>query len=363
MSFANDVKAIQHNKGSLLCVGIDPDPKKIGEVFVRENGLIDWCKSIVDATIEYTGIFKPNIAFFASQGREQVLVDLIDYIREQDAIVILDSKRGDIGNTADQYANESFGRYKANAVTLNPYMGRDTLDAYFNAFDAGLVLLCRTSNPGGADFQDLILQSGDRLYEHVARKAVGWDLEAGGGRIALVVGATVPAELARVREIVGDMPLLVPGIGAQGGDVKATVEAGQTTQGYGMIINSSRAIIYADDPGKAARETRDLINQFRLDWWDFAKPRWQMSSGGIHDWFYLHHSKGWCFFVREVSGFQNIIILITEFYSSCRAPLRFPHPTSYSWSCTPLSIFLLPHISPHTSTPVCLHIRGSCVGG
>jgi orotidine-5'-phosphate decarboxylase len=183
--------------------------------------------------------------------------------------VILDAKRGDIGSTAEQYAIEAFERYKADAVTVNPYMGRDSVEPWLAYADKGVILLCRTSNPGGSDLQFRKVDAGDTLlYELVAEKvAKEWNTT---GQCALVVGATFPGEIAKVRQIVGELPLLVPGIGAQGGDIEATVKAGRTAAGTGLMINSSRAILYAgqgEDFAVAARtvalETRDAINRWR----------------------------------------------------------------------------------------------------
>ena len=181
----------------------------------------------------------------------------------------MDAKRGDIGATAEQYAREAFERYGADAVTVNPYMGFDSVAPYLEWQDRGAIVLCRTSNPGGSDLQFLSVD-GKPLYQHVADLvAHKWNRN---GQCALVVGATFPNELAQVRAIVGDMPLLVPGIGAQGGDIEATVKAGRTAAGTGMMINSSRAILYAkaaqgEDFAAAARrvaqETRDAINAHR----------------------------------------------------------------------------------------------------
>jgi orotidine-5'-phosphate decarboxylase len=181
--------------------------------------------------------------------------------------VVLDAKRGDIGATAEHYAREVFERYGADAVTLSPFMGRDSIEPFMAHEGRGIFVLCRTSNPGGDDLQMLEV-GGEPLYALIARlAAVKWNRS---GRLGLVVGATYPAELARVREIAGDLPLLVPGIGAQGGDVQACVAAGQGADGAGMLINSSRAILYAGSgegfaqaAAEAARRTRDEINRFR----------------------------------------------------------------------------------------------------
>jgi orotidine-5'-phosphate decarboxylase len=217
--------------------------------------------------------FKPQIAYFAAHGAEDQLAQLIDHIHRQhpQVPVILDSKRGDIGSTAQQYAIEAFDRYQADAVTVNPYMGFDSVEPYLKYTNKGVIVLCRTSNPGGSDLQFLEVNEKDRtekelLYQRVARLASSqWNKT---GQLGLVVGATFPEEIAKVRAIVGEMPLLIPGIGAQGGDIPATVQAGTVpnTPGTGMIINSSRAILYASQDGnfadaarQAAIATRDAL--------------------------------------------------------------------------------------------------------
>ena len=254
---------------SLLCVGLDPDlrriPRHLGQ---RDDAIKTFCCAIVDATHDLVCAFKPQIAYFAAQGAEDQLEDVIDYIHltYPDIPVILDAKRGDIGPTAENYAREVFERYRADAVTLSPYMGFDSIEPYLTYRGKGAIILCRTSNPGGSDFQSLTA-NGLPLYQQVARTVADqWNST---GQCALVVGATYPNELREVRALIGDMPLLVPGIGAQGGDIEATVLAGQTNEG-GMMINSSRAILYAslaEDFAEAARrvaiETRDAINIYR----------------------------------------------------------------------------------------------------
>ncbi|HQW82350.1 MAG TPA: orotidine-5'-phosphate decarboxylase, partial [Pseudomonadota bacterium] len=206
--------------------------------------------------------FKPQIAYFHAARAEDQLEALIAHIhtRHPGVPVILDAKRGDIGATAEQYAREAFERYRADALTVNPYMGFDSIAPYLAYPDRGLIVLCRTSNPGGSDLQNLELANGRRLYEHVAELVAGpWNLH---GQNALVVGATFPEELARVRQIVGDLPLLVPGIGAQGGDIDATLRAGATCAG-GLMINSSRAILYASDGEDFAEAARRVASATR----------------------------------------------------------------------------------------------------
>ena len=271
MTFIEKLRARWQQADSLVCVGLDPDPAKFPDAFVDdEYALFSFCRNIVDATAAYACAFKPQIAYFAAHnGGEAALQRLIAHINAShpDVPVILDAKRGDIGSTAEQYAKEIFERYGADAITANPYMGKDSVDPYLAYADKGVILLCRTSNPGGSDLQFLDV-GGKKLYEHVAELvATKWNTT---GQCALVVGATFPGEIARVREIVGDLPLLVPGIGAQGGDVEATVQAGRTAAGTGLIINNSRAVLYAgkgEDFALAARQaaqaSRDLINRYR----------------------------------------------------------------------------------------------------
>ena len=272
MTFTQTLAAAWQKNNSLLCVGLDPDPAKFpAHLHGRDDAIFEFCKGIVDATADLACSFKPQIAYFAARRAEDQLEALIAHIHEKHPgiPVILDAKRGDIGSTAEQYAVEAFERFQADAVTVNPYMGRDSVDPYLAYPDKGVILLCRTSNAGGSDLQFLDV-GGEKLYERVARLAAEqWNTT---GQIGLVVGATFPAEIARVREIVGDMPLLVPGIGAQGGDIEATVNAGKTgknatAKSTGLMINSSRAILYAgkdENFAAAARrvalETRDAIN-------------------------------------------------------------------------------------------------------
>lgn len=270
MTFTEQLAAAWQNNDSLLCVGLDPDPAKFPtHLKGRDDAIFEFCKTIVDATADLVCSFKPQIAYFAARRAEDQLEALIAHIHEKHPgiPVILDAKRGDIGSTAEQYAVEAFERFRADAVTVNPYMGRDSVEPYLAFPDKGVILLCRTSNAGGSDLQFLDV-GGEKLYERVARLAAEqWNTT---GQIGLVVGATFPAEIARVRAIVGEMPLLVPGIGAQGGDIEATVKAGKTAAGSGLLINSSRAILYAgqgEDFASAARrvadETRSAINLHR----------------------------------------------------------------------------------------------------
>lgn len=266
MDFRKSLQAAWQQADSMLCVGLDPDPARVPPALGSGGkAVLDFCRAIVDATAPYVCAFKPQIAYFAALGAEAQLEALIAHIHERwpGIPVVLDAKRGDIGSTAEQYAREVFGRYGADAVTVSPYMGFDSVEPYLAWPGRGVIVLCRTSNAGGSDLQALEVGDG-KLYEQVARLVAGpWNRN---GQLGLVVGATYPAELKRVRDLVGDLPLLVPGIGAQGGDIDATVTAGIAPAGYGMMINSSRAILYAgsghdfaEQAAQAARQTRDAI--------------------------------------------------------------------------------------------------------
>ena len=275
MSFSEQLQQAWRNNDSLVCVGLDPEPSRIPHA-LRDSpdALFAFCSAIVDATADLVCCFKPQFAHFAAQRAEPALERLIAYVHERHpgVPVILDAKRGDIGSTAQYYAAEAFDRYGADAVTANPYLGRDSVQPYLDRADRGVIVLCRTSNAGARDLQDLVVADaegvGVPLYQRVAAMvARDWN---GNGNCALVVGATYPRELAEVRAIVGDMPLLVPGVGAQGGDVAAVVRNGKNSGGTGLIVSSSRAILYAspgDDFADAARRAthvlRAEINRYR----------------------------------------------------------------------------------------------------
>jgi orotidine-5'-phosphate decarboxylase len=270
VKFSDMLRAAQAVNDSMLCVGLDPEPAKFPAPWQGDGArLFDFCAAIVDATRDLVCAFKPQIAYFAAQRAEDQLERLIEHIHRTapGVPVILDAKRGDIGATAEQYAREAFERYRADALTLSPFMGFDSIEPYLRHADKGLILLCRTSNPGGSDLQAQALAGGGMLYEHIARLASGpWNA---GGQLGLVVGATFPGEIARVRELAPTLPLLIPGIGAQGGDAEATVRAGWRKDGP-IIVSSSRAILYASqrpDFAEAARlvaqATRRQLNAAR----------------------------------------------------------------------------------------------------
>lgn len=269
MTFIEKLRRAWAQQDSLLCVGIDPDPERFPSCLSGTDRILDFNRAIIDATARHVCAFKPQIAHFAAAGAERALERTIEHIRihHPHIPVILDAKRGDIGTTAEMYAREAFCRYGADAVTVNPYLGGDAIGPFLRYEDRGVIILCRTSNAGSDDIQGLETD-GETVSLRVARKAAGaWNRN---GNVALVVGATWPRELAAVRALVGDMPLLVPGVGTQGGDIAAAVESGIDRSGRGLIVNASRSILYAGrDSGFAeaaadeAARLRDRINQHR----------------------------------------------------------------------------------------------------
>jgi orotidine-5'-phosphate decarboxylase len=278
MTFIDQLRAAERDNDSMLCVGLDPEPSRFpGRYQGDARKIFNFCADIVEATADLVIAFKPQIAYFAAHRAEDQLERLVALIRgtAPQVPIILDAKRGDIGSTAEQYAIEAFERYGVDAVTLSPFMGFDSVAPYLKHHDKGAFLLCRTSNPGGDDFQSQRLSSVDGaplMYEHIARLAQGpWNLN---GQLGLVVGATYPAEIERVRALAPTLPLLIPGVGAQGGDALATVKAGwrgtaDATSGA-IVVNSSRAILYAssgEDFAAAARNvaitTRDVLRAAR----------------------------------------------------------------------------------------------------
>ena len=281
MGFTAQLLAAERTHDSMLCVGLDPEPARFPGAWKGDaSRIFDFCAAIVEATADLVIAYKPQIAYFAAHGAEEQLERLMRHIREfaPGVPVILDAKRGDIGSTAEQYAREAFERYGADAVTLSPFMGLDSLEPFTRHPGKGVIVLCRTSNPGGDDLQSLTLEGGERLYERIARlAATDWNTS---GELGLVVGATYPRELERVRALAPTLPLLIPGVGAQGGDAAATVRAawrgraaapGQPGQTTGpIIVNSSRAILYAGQGAdfalaarQAAERTRAALNAAR----------------------------------------------------------------------------------------------------
>ena len=279
MTFTQQLQAAERRNDSLLCIGLDPEPARFPGAWQGDaSRIFDFCAAIVDATQDLAIAFKPQIAYFAAHRAEDQLERLIGHIhRVAPAVpVILDAKRGDIGPTAALYAQEAFERYQADAVTLSPFMGLDSIAPWQRHAGKGLFLLCRTSNPGGSDLQAQRLlgadgQPGDLLYEHIARLAAGpWNH---GGQLGLVVGATFPAEIERVRALAPTLPLLIPGVGAQGGDATTTVRAGwrgladgaggQHRSTGAVVVNSSRAVLYASSGADFAQAARAVADQTR----------------------------------------------------------------------------------------------------
>jgi len=283
MDFLQKLNTIITKNNSLVCIGLDSDVKKLPpHLFTQKNSQFEFNKAVVDATHDLVCAYKPNSAFYEANGIEGItqLKMTCDYIRKTypEIIIILDAKRADIGSTNEGYVTYVFDYLGADAITLHPYLGREALKPFLDRKDKGCIILCRTSNPGAGEFQDLLLsksqsshalaKEGKPVYQVIAENvAKEWN---GNGNCALVVGATYPDELAIVRRLVGDMPILIPGVGVQGGDVEKTVKVGLDSHKAGAIINSSRGIIFAssgtDFAQSARKETqklKDLINCYR----------------------------------------------------------------------------------------------------
>lgn len=263
-TFMERLRARREHGKTHLCVGLDPDWRQLPDFFRwRPDGQLRFCQAMAEATAAFAGAFKPQAAHFLAQGRGNDLRRLIADLRARypEVPVILDAKRGDIGSTAEKYAEEIFDYYQADAVTLSPYLGGDSLAPFLQREEKAIFVLCRTSNPGSGDFQELELKDGRRLFEVVAERAAReWNAA---GNVGLVCGATYPADLARVRALAPTLPFLVPGVGAQGGDAAAVMQAG----GEEVLVNASRSILFAsrgqdfaEAAGKAARKQRDELN-------------------------------------------------------------------------------------------------------
>lgn len=254
-------------RGTAVCVGLDADYKKIPAHLKSGNAheaILAFNKAIIDATADYVCAFKPQSAYYEELGVDGLaaLHDTVLYVRERypDIPLILDAKRADIGSTNGAYVRAAFDLGGFDAITLHPYLGKEALKPFLDQKDKGCIILCRTSNPGAGEFQDLLVD-GEPIYLHVARHvATEWN---GNNNCTVVVGATYPGELAKVRAIVGDMPILIPGIGAQGGDIEKTVKAGKNSSGRGMIINSSRGIIFASSGEDFAQRARQEAVKLR----------------------------------------------------------------------------------------------------
>lgn len=275
MNFLEKLLAAQRQQNSLLCVGLDPEVGRLPTPLLDlpvEIAVTRFCQEIIAATIPYASVYKPNIAFFESLGVQgmQVFAEVIKAIPAHLPILV-DAKRGDVGVTAQHYATAIFDVYGCDALTVNPYLGLDSVAPFLAYQDKGVIILCRTSNPGARDLQDMLVQGDDGqmhpLYEMVARKIQSWNQF---GNCGMVVGATYPQELAAIRAICPTLPILIPGVGAQGGDLEAAIRAGVDAQGERAMLSVSRAILYASNDedyaqaaGEQARVFRDRINQAR----------------------------------------------------------------------------------------------------
>lgn len=260
-------KAVRRT-GGCLCVGLDVDPTKMpGDIPRDGQGVLRFCRSIIDATHDLAAAYKPNMAFFEAMGVQGFeILELLRQSVPQDVLFVMDAKRGDIGNTSQAYAKSFFGLLKSDAVTLSPYMGKDSIEPFLEYEGTCSFVLCLTSNPSSADFQTQVLQSGEKLYEKVAKTAVGW----GRGKkaeIGLVVGATQAQFIGDLRRWVPDTPFLVPGVGAQGGDLGEALKAGRAKDGFGILVNVSRQVLYAsngNDFANAAREqAQKIVNEMK----------------------------------------------------------------------------------------------------
>ena len=260
MNFLDKLQAAQGRNNSLLCVGLDPDRGKIP----KNQSFFEFNKTIINQTADLVCAYKPNIAFYASEGTRGLehLKKTIDYIKKNypQIPIVLDAKRGDIAYTSQMYAKELFDVYNADAITVNPYCGFDSLEPFFERRDRGIFVICRTSNPGAKDFQDLKVGK-DPLYKKVAQKIVVWSKKY--PNVMLEIGATWPEEIGFLRQLAPKMTFLIAGVGTQGGDLKGTLKNGLIKGSRGLILNSSRAIIYAQDPRKATQGVRDEINKYR----------------------------------------------------------------------------------------------------
>lgn len=250
---------------SLLCVGLDSRYESLPEKFKQaEHSQFEFNKDIISKTHPFSAAYKLNIAFYEARGSEGYaeLKMTVDFLKREypDILIICDCKRGDTKNTNEAYAESLFDWFGFDAVTLNPYLGREPLEPFLKRSDKISIILCRTSNPGAPEIQDMIIE-GKPLWRHIAEKVTTeWNKNE---NCMMVIGATYPEELKIIRQIAGDMTFLVPGVGSQGGDIEAMMNAGLDRTGKGLIINSSRKIIFAENPAEEAKKLRDLINRFR----------------------------------------------------------------------------------------------------
>src|ERR1700677_3482018 len=267
-SFSEKLKSAIQRTGGCLCVGLDVDLAKLPAGLSKDSqGVLSFCKAVIEATKDLAAAYKPNLAFFESMGAEglQVLEKIRALVSDK-AILIMDAKRGDIGNTSQAYAKAFYENLKSDSVTLSPYMGKDSVEPFLDYSGTCSFLLCLTSNPSSSDFQLQTLQNGQKLYEWVAQTAVGWG-KGKKGEVGLVVGATQTQYLKDLRKLAPDTAFLVPGVGAQGGDLQGVLKEGRAGNGYGILVNVSRQVLYAS-PGSdyaqaARREAQKLVDEMK----------------------------------------------------------------------------------------------------
>lgn len=265
MNFINKLQHSWKKSNSLVCVGLDPLLEKI-PIHLREkkNPIFEFNKSIIDATAEHVCAYKPQVAYFSSQKAEDALEETIAYIHKaySHIPVILDAKRSDFDLTAKQYAIEAFDRYKADALTAVPFQGTDAIKPYLERADKGIILVCKTSNPSSAELQNLKID-GQPLYRIIANKAAtDWNYN---NNVSLVVGATNPSELREIRNLIGSMPILIPGVGAQGGSIETSIIHGKDSFGTGVIVSSSRSVLYASDQEDFAKKALDVVLKMKTE--------------------------------------------------------------------------------------------------
>ena len=267
-SFSEKLKSAIRRTGGCLCVGLDVDLDKMPKDIPRDGqGVLRFCRSIIEATRDLAAAYKPNLAFFESLGAHGFeVLELIRQSIPHDALFVADAKRGDIGNTSQAYAKAFYGLLKSDALTLSPYMGKDSVEPFLDYPGTCSFVLCLTSNPSSADFQLQTLAGGEKLYENVAKTAVGWG-QGKKGEVGLVVGATQAQHLKDLRALVPNTPFLVPGVGAQGGDLKAVLQEGRTKDGFGILVNLSRQILYASPENNFAEAAREqaqaVVNEMK----------------------------------------------------------------------------------------------------
>jgi len=267
-SFSEKLKSAIKRTGGCLCVGLDVDLVKLPVGLSKDaKGALEFCKAIIESTKDLAAAYKPNMAFFESLGAEGMAV--LEKLRGAipvDAILVMDAKRGDIGNTSQAYAKAFYENLKADSVTLSPYMGKDSIEPFLDYPGTCSFVLCLTSNPSSADFQLQTLQNGHKLYEWVAQTAAGWG-KGKKGEVGLVVGATQTQYIKDLRQLVPDTVFLVPGVGTQGGDLKDVLETGRSKNGYGILVNVSRQVLYAssgsDFASAARREAQKLVDEMK----------------------------------------------------------------------------------------------------